>query len=413
MIGVIPRLLAPTLREALADTPVVYLQGPRQTGKSTLAQSLDEGRRYVSLDNAAARAAAMADPEGFVAALGGPVAIDEAQRAPDLMLAVKVAVDLDRTPGRFLLTGSANVLALPRVSESLAGRIDVQTLWPLAEAELGQVAGPTFVDRVFAADFALPPTANVDPSEDVLARMRRGGYPEARERANDRRRDAWFESYVATLVQRDLRELANLEHLAEAPRLLALLASRCGSLINAADLARSMKFPQSTLRRYVGLLEALFLVRPLPAWSSSRGKRLVKSPKLMFPDGGLLAHLTGLPPDAAVSDRTAFGPQLENLAFTEVLKQLGWSDTPATLHHYRDERGREVDLVLEDRRGRVAGVEVKAAATVTAGDLKGLRELREAAGGKWVRGVVLHLGREAIAFEPDLLAIPLPSLWSD
>ena len=330
---------------------------------------------------------------------------------PELALAIKSAVDLDRAPGRFLLTGSANVMTLPKVSESLAGRVEVHTLWPLAQAEAEEAAGPSFVDRLFAPDVELPPALDADPSADVQQRMRRGGYPEARARASDRRRDAWFEGYVATLVQRDLRDLANLERLADTPRLLGLLAARCGSLVNHADLARTMGFPKTTLARYMGLLEALFLVRTIPAWAGSRTKWLVRSPKLLFPDSGLLAHLTGLPTDAAVNDRTAFGHQLENFAFTELLKQTGWSENRPTLHHYRDDRGREVDLVLEDRRGRVVGVEVKSSASVTGGDFKGLRDLAEAAGERFLRGVVLHLGREAVAFAPNLLAVPLPWLW--
>ena len=266
------RHAAESLLDALADTPVVYLQGARQTGKSTLVRAL-AGRQhpasYLTLDTAAVLAAATGDPEGFVAGLRRPVVIDEAQRAPGLALAIKAAVDADRRPGQFLLTGSAGILSLPKLAESLAGRMELHTLWPFSQGELLGVR-ETFVDRMFDADLSAPDTApDVQPT--LIERVCRGGYPEVQVRKSRARRQAWFDAYVDAILQRDVRELANIERLSEIPRLLALLASRVGQLVNFADLGRTLAIPQTTLKRYMTLMEMTFLVRLLPPGSPTSG----------------------------------------------------------------------------------------------------------------------------------------------
>ena len=303
------RNVTPELRDALADTPVVLLNGARQTGKSTLARALAPDAfpggpaAYVTLDDATALAAATDDPDGFVRGLDGPVILDEVQRAPELFRAVKAEVDRDRRPGRFLLTGSADVMLLPVASESLAGRMEVVTLWPLSQ---GEIEGRTerFVDAVF--EDALPPAPG-SSGEPVWTRLARGGYPEAAEREDARRRSRWFGSYVTTILQRDVRDLARIEGLSEMPRLLALVAARTATLLNVAELSRSSGLPASTLKRYLTLLQATFLVRELPAWSTNRSKRLVKSPKLLVADSGLAAHLVGFEGGGVRARRTA-GP---------------------------------------------------------------------------------------------------------
>ena len=293
---------------------------------------------------------------------------------PELFRAVKAEVDRDRRPGRFLLTGSADVMLLPVASESLAGRMEVVTLWPLSQ---GEIEGRTerFIDAVF--EDALPPAPG-SSGEPVWTRLARGGYPEAAEREEVRRRSRWFGSYVTTILQRDVRDLARIEGLSEMPRLLALVAARTATLLNVAELSRSSGLPASTLKRYLTLLQATFLVRELPAWSTNRSKRLVKSPKLLVADSGLAAHLVGFEAEGAASALVELpGLLLETFVIGELVKQTGWSRQRVTLHHYRTQDGREVDAVLEDASGHVVGVEVKASGSVSGKDFRGLRALRD------------------------------------
>ncbi|OHC12772.1 MAG: ATPase, partial [Pseudomonadales bacterium GWC1_66_9] len=278
------------LLEALEEAPVVLVNGARQTGKSTLIQDLGREAAYYTFDDPAVLAAVQADPFGFINALKGPVCLDEVQRAPGVFLAIKAAVDRERTPGRFLLTGSANVLLLPQIADSLAGRMEVLNLWPLAQSEIaGQ---PTrLIEGLFSGE--LPDHCRFERN-DFIQRLNRGGYPEVLTRSSERRREAWFESYLHTILLRDVRDLAQIDGLTELPRLMQVLAARSGGLLNAAELSRSTGIPQTTFKRYLTLLETLFLVRLVPAWSSNLGKRLQKSPKLFVTDYGLMAHLQGL-----------------------------------------------------------------------------------------------------------------------
>lgn len=412
----IERALTPEIRDALADTPVILLNGPRQSGKSTLAQALapdafpDGPADYATLDDATVLAAATSDPDGFVRGFDGPAILDEVQRAPDLFRAVKAEVDRDRRPGRFLLTGSADVFLVPVASESLAGRMEVATLWPLSQGELKGRPG-RFVDAVF--DGALPPAPGADlDGPSLWSRLVRGGYPEAVARTA-RRRGRWFDAYVTTILQRDVRDLARIEGLSEMPRLLALVAARTATLLNTAELSRSSKIPATTLKRYLTLLQATFLVRELPAWSTNRSKRLVKSPKLFVADAGLAAHLVGFEADAEVPPALADLPGLllETFVVGELVKQAGWARTPVSLYHFRTQTGREVDAVLERRDGTLVGVEVKAAASVSGRDFRGLRALRDERPEAFRRGVVLYAGTETVAFGDDLAAVPLAALW--
>ena len=407
------------LLDGLRDTPAVYLQGARQTGKSTLVQAIAEHRhpaRYLTLDTAAVLAAAVNDPEGFVAGLDRPVVIDEAQRAPALALAIKAAIDVDRRPGQFLLTGSAGVLALPRLSESLAGRMELHTLWPFSQGELRGVR-ETFIGRVFAPSLV---TADTGPATEaapetqaaLVDRLCRGGYPEAHARRSPARRRAWFDSYVDAILQRDVRDLANIERLSEIPRLLALLASRAAQPLGFADLARTLSIPQTTLKRYLSLLETTFLVRLLPAWFSNVGKRLAKAPKLLLADTGLLAHLLAVDAERLRRDTTLLGHVLENFAAMELVKQLAWSEPACRPFHFRTHAGAEVDLVLEDRAGRLVGIEVKNASSVQRRDFRGLETLATLAGERFVRGVLLYTGATAVPFGRKLHALPMTELWT-
>jgi len=401
------------VEQALADTPVVLVHGPRQAGKSTLAQRLiDEGysARYVTLDDAIALAAAREDPAGFLTAFDGPIALDEIQRAPELMLAIKAAVDRDRRPGRFLLTGSTNVLLLPQLADSLAGRMEVVTLLPLSQGEIDG-RRERFIDRCFDRDWALPGEGKEDRRQ-IMQRALRGGYPEPVTRSNESRRTAWFGAYVTAILQRDIRDLADIADLSAVPRLLTLLAARSASLLNYSELSRSLGLPLTTLKRYVALLENTFLVHVIPAWTGGLGRRMVKSPKMSLLDTGLMAHVLGLEVARFDRDPTLAGPVFETLVAAEIRKQIGWSSVRPALSHFRSSTGAEVDLVLEDRAGLLIGIEVKARATVNGSDFRGLRSLAEVTGDRFLRGIVLHTGREAVAFGERLWALPMSALWS-
>ena len=407
-----PRHIQPLLTEALRDTPVVLVNGPRQSGKSTLVQSLSgvEGRRYLTLDDRVTLAAARQDPAGFLAALKGPVVLDEIQRAPDLFLDLKALVDQDRSPGRFLLTGSANVMLLPRLADSLAGRMEVLTLWPLSGGEL---AGDSAFNRADALWEGEPLNRTVPPCERevLVAHLVQGGFPEAVARATDRRRQAWVDAYVDTLLQRDIRDLAQIDQLLELPTLLSLVAARSGSLSNMAELSRSLGLALTTLRRYVGLLQTLFLIDPVPAWSRNAGKRLIKTPKLYLTDTGLLSGLNGWTSSGLMSAMAWPGALVETFVANQLARHLAFSARRLSMWHYRSQAGQEVDFLLEDRQGRLVGIEVKASASVSANDFKGLRHLQETEPDRFHRGYVMYTGREVVAFSPTLVALPLSWWW--
>ncbi|MBW8059970.1 MAG: ATP-binding protein [Solirubrobacterales bacterium] len=406
----IERHLMPELRESLRDTPVTMLIGPRQSGKSTLAQALVaqlDGARYLSLDRGLTLAAAREDPAGFVAEAARTLVIDEVQRAPDLLREIKASVDRDRRPGRFVLTGSADVLTLPRVAETLAGRMEVLRLWPLSQGEIEGHREP-FLDALLAGEpAALAASGDPPRKEDLLARIGAGGFPEAVARAGARRQ-RWFDSYLDTMLQREVRDLANLAGLADLPRLMLVLAARATGLLNYAGVSRDLGMPQTTLKRYVALLETAFLVLTVPAWFRNVGKRLIKSPKLILSDAGLLAHLLG---GGEGVDRS-FGAVLENFVMMEIVKQASVSDARPAIFHYRTAEGLEVDAVIERRGGPVCAVEVKAAATLTPRDSRGMRSLATALGDEFGTGVILHTGGEAVRLAPKIWALPLPVLWA-
>lgn len=408
---VIPRHATARLREALADRPVVLLHGARQTGKTTLVRALasaDHPAHYVTFDALAALSAARGDPEGFLAGVEGAVVLDEVQRVPDLFIAIKAAVDRQRVPGRFLLTGSANVLLVPRLSESLAGRIEIVTLWPFSQGEIeGVVEG--FVDNVFGDASPVLGAASADvPLEE---RILRGGFPEVVTIRSAGRRSAWFDAYLETILGRDVRDLANIEGLTELPRLLGIIAARPMALLNYADLVRGAGLAQSTLKRYFALLEAIFLLRTLPPWHANVSRRLTKMPKVLLSDSGLAAHLMAIDNASLARDRTQFGGLLESFVAMEITKQIEWSSTAPALYHFRTHEGDEVDLVLERRSGMLVGIEVKSAATITSADFKGLRALAQVAGSRFHRGIVLYTGKEVVPFGPRLHAVPIDALW--
>lgn len=405
------RHLAGRVREALSDTPVVCVVGARQVGKTTLVRWLadsDFPARYITLDDPSRLASATADPVAFLSALDGPVILDEIQRVPALLEEMKAEVDRDRSPGRFLLTGSANVLVLPELSRALVGRMEVLTLWPLSQGEISG-SKERFAERLFAA--SLPRRVSLIQGQTILGRCLAGGYPEPLGRSRTRRA-SWFDSYLNTILQRDVRDLAQIDGLAMMPRLFELLAHRSASVVNFSEISRTAGIPQSTLKRYFALLENTFLIRTVPAWARNPTKRLAKSPKLYIVDSGLLSRFAGWTEAALKRDRRQTGPLLESFVAMELTKQISWTPSLRKLYHFRTATGREVDLVLEDETGRLVGVEVKASKSVGADDFRGLQTLRDAAGDRFHRGVVLYEGSDRLPFGKSLDALPIDWLWS-
>lgn len=406
----IDRKAGPLVETALSDTRVVLVVGPRQAGKTTLARQFSgPDRPFVTLDDAGALSAARADPVGFVRGLDHAV-IDEVQRVPELMLAIKESVDRNVEPGRFLLTGSANLSTMPMVADSLAGRMATISLLPFAQSEIRSTPG-RLLDRMFAGEE--PVAAENSPlGNELVALVLRGGYPEALRRPAAARRIAWLEDYVAQVLDRDVRDVANLEQLDRLPRLLQVLAEHAGQLVNHTSFGAALGLSSVTAQKYVAILERLFLIRTLAPWSSNRLSRLIKTPKLHFLDSGLLAALREDEEQALREDRSRFGAVLESFVVSELLKLASWSERRVSLSHYRTKDQDEVDVVIEDRRGRIVGIEVKASATVRPQDFRGLRQLQEAVGDRFVRGLVLHDHDRVTPFGEKLQAAPLSVLWT-
>ncbi|MDP9013581.1 MAG: ATP-binding protein [Pseudomonadota bacterium] len=382
--------------------------GPRQSGKTTLVRDLIAGKRtYLTLDNKTTLLAARTDPTGLVRDLDRAI-IDEVQLAPDLLRAIKESIDTDRRPGRFLLTGSANILTLPKISESLAGRMEIVTLLPLSRAEI-MGRRSTFLKSAFAGKL-VKPLEKLVGAELVRAALI-GGYPEMLGRAQPNRRGAWARSYIRAIVQRDVREIVQIEKLDRVPRLLRVLAHHSGQLTNFTQIGGQLGLDDKTTRSYVGILEQLFLVRRVEPWFRNRLSRLLKTPKIHFLDSGLLAVLLGANAERIAANRSLFGPLLETFVFSEILKQETWLEENCVLSFYRDKDQDEVDFVVENELGEIVGIEVKASATVGGGDFKGLKKLAAAAGKDFKLGVVLYDGEQSLPFGDGLYAAPISCLW--
>ena len=395
--------------EALSDTPVVLIVGPRRAGKTTLVKGMGEpGRAYVTLDDQTMLEAARSDPAGFIRGLDRAT-IDEIQRVPDLILAIKKTVDEEYRPGRFLLTGSANVLTLPRTADSLAGRMETLRLLPLAQAEI-EGRTPCFLERLFEGNLQDQRQAVV--GDDLVHAVLLGGFPEAIARKSERRRLQWARSYLTSILSRDLRDIAEVEKLTELPKFVRLLAEHSGRLVNHSQFGASINVSHKTGQRYVGLLEQVFLIATLQPWFTNTLKRIVKTPKLHFLDSGLLASERGLTFDRVKADRGTFGALLESFVFSEVLKLMTASDLRLMPHHFRDRDRREVDIVLERDDGLIAGIEVKASATVRSGDFAGLRALAGSCGDRFASGVILYDNTDVVPFGERLVAAPISCLWN-
>ena len=406
-----PRLAASRVKAALADTPVVFLMGPRQCGKTTLVKSIiDDAWEYITLDDRTQFEIARADPVGFVRNLPPRrVALDEVQRVPELFVSIKQAVDEDRAPGRFLLTGSANALLLPRLSDSLAGRVESVPLMTLSECELRH-REPAFLPGLLRRQ--VPSALDRRVRDHLLNRVIRGCFPEPVQRPTERRGSAWYRQYVNVLIQRDIRDFTHIDHPTAMTELLKLTAIHTGKLVNLTELGNRLELDRQTVKRYVALLERLFLVELLPAWHINEYKRLVKTPKMHAVDTGMTCAIRGLTRERLLGQPSEFGMLLESLVYHELRKQAIWMEEPLSFHHYRDKDKVEVDVVIESASGDCFGVEVKAAATLIARDFTGLRRLQSVAGSRFKLGVLLYDGDHTTAFGNDLLAVPIGAIWS-
>ncbi|MEV4106354.1 ATP-binding protein [Nonomuraea sp. NPDC049695] len=407
-----PRRAEAMTLEALADTRVVVVNGARQVGKSTMAGLIvaqASNARKLYLDDPAILAAAEEDPVAFVQH-DGLLMIDEIQRAPQLLLPIKHVVDQDPHPGRYLLTGSARLLGLRDLPDALPGRTETIELWPLSQGEI-ESAPDGFVDHIFTQgeDVSMPPCAL--RKHDYVDRALRGGYPEAIRRDPGRRRNRFFDSYITDLITRDVRQISDIERPAEMRRLLSVIAARMGGLAVVQSMAGDVGLPRMTLSRYLDLLELVFLIKRVPAWSSNLTRRAISTPKLIITDSGLGGRLIGMSPDRARDVTAPIGPLLENFAIGEVARQLTWANEPVQLFHYRDRDQVEVDMVLEHASGEVVGIEIKAAETVRGDDFRGLRHLADRLGARFRAGFVLYTGEQTLPFGDKFKALPMASLW--
>ncbi len=410
-MAIVSRAILPRVEAALADTPVVVINGARQVGKTTLVQTLPYRgtSEFVTLDDPSSREAAELDPRAFVDRPVDTLVIDEVQLVPTLFRAIKAEVDRDRRPGRFLLTGSSRLLAAPDMADALVGRVEPLELWPFSQGEMAGVSD-RFVDRLFESPRDLMQRGETDRRQ-VIDRVLAGGFPEAVGRPTARR-PAWFQAYVTTATQTAVRDLAAIERLAELPRLLRLCAARTATELNVTGVARDFGVPIRTTDGYLALLATAFLIQLVPAWSTNLSSKVVRRPKLAMTDSGLAAHLVGATGSTVDRPGGALGPLLETFVANEIRKQITWSTRQPTLWHFRDRGGAEVDLVLESPDGRIAAIEVKATSTPTSADLRGLRFLADRLGERFHYGVLLSLAREATPYGPRIASLPVSALWA-
>lgn len=398
-----PRQLKKQLEVAMRDTPVVLINGPRQSGKTTLVKEYSPALPYYTLDDDNILSAARQDPIGFVNQIDKAI-IDEIQRAPELLRAIKYSIDQNRQPGRFLLTGSANLLALPQAGDSLAGRMEILTLLPLSLAEI-QRREPRFIKNVENQHW---PNHIISSEQSAInSQVLIGGYPEMLMRPTLERRIAWAKSYIKAIVERDVKDISSIEKLVEMPRLLEVLAQHSGKLSNFTQIGGQLNLDTKTAQKYIGLLETLFLVKQLRLWHTNTLNRIIKTPKIYFLDSGLLACLNRISTESIQTNKTAFGALLETWVYNELLKMCTQADIPWNIYYYRDKDQVEVDFILENHEHNIIGIEVKASQTVFDQDFRGLRKLAALAEKKWISGILLYNGDKCLPFGDKLWAIPI------
>lgn len=397
---ILNRNIKDKLEKALSFNPVVLLTGARQTGKSTLMAAIAQEHNYsvYTFDSLTTLAAATNDPSGFIASIQKPAVLDEVQRIPEIFLPIKHVVDQDRQPGLFALTGSANPLLVPRLGDSLAGRISILELFPLSQGELIGIFDD-FIDLAFGEKY---PIITSISKKELVEKMMIGGYPNVQS-VDEEQQDHWFDNYITTVLKREITELAKIEGIVEFPQLLRLLATRAGTILNVSELSRASMLVNTTLRRYLALLQTVFMIYFLPSWGVNLSKRLVKSPKVYLVDTGLLSHLLGINHDRLSVDSALTGNLFENFVVMELKKQASWSKRCVNLYYYRTLDGTEVDIVIEDKAGAIVGLEVKASETITPADFKGLKHMQEMYKNRFLKGIILYAGSESIPFGRNLL----------
>lgn len=408
------RFLRPRILSALDSSPAVLLVGPRQSGKTTIVTKIAEslGYEFVSFDRIANQAAALGDPVGFIEGKNKPIVLDEVQRVPQIFLPIKVDVDNHRDiNGRYILTGSANPLLVPKLGDALTGRMLLLQMWPLSQGELLGVK-ESFLDRVFAEDFRSSETTLFSRKE-LLKKTCLGGFPSMHAAKNEEERRAWCDSYLSLALQKDVQELAQIEGLSYMPTLLQLIASRVGSTINYSELSNSTKIPLTSVRRYTQLLQSLFLLHAVPPWSRNFGKRLTQAPKIYFIDTGVLLHTLNFDEQRLDETPAVFGGVAENFVVNELCKQITWAEKKRVKMYYcrLSDNRTEVDIILEDERGKIVGIEVKSGETPGKDDFKHLKQMKEFVGEDFIRGIVLYSGQDKVPFGSETWAVPINDLW--
>lgn len=401
-----PRELMNRINVAMNDTPVVLINGPRQSGKTTLVRQYTPSLPYYTLDDDNLLNAVLQDPMGFINRIDRGI-IDEVQRAPGLLRAIKLSVDRDRKPGRFLLTGSANLLALPQIGDSLAGRMEVLTLLPLSLAEINKRKSSFLM---YAQTQSWPLSSMNLSKFDYISKVLTGGYPEMLNRQDPIRRSAWARAYIKAIIERDVKDISSIEKLVEMPHLLKILAQQSGKLTNFTQIGGQLNLDVKTAQKYVGLLENLFLVKRLYPWHSNTLSRLVKTPKLHFLDSGLLACINRITSARLETNKSLIGALLETWIYSELLKAISITPEPWDIFHYRDKDQIEVDFILENQEQKIIGIEVKASSTVFNQDFRGLRKLASLVSSDWASGIVLYDGDQCLSFGDNLWAIPFSLL---
>jgi predicted AAA+ superfamily ATPase len=412
----LPRNVEALALATISDTPVTVIQGARQVGKSTLASMLAShlDSRQVTFDNPSSLVAAQEDPVGFVEQhTSGTLIIDEAQIYPQILRSIKHSVDENRRPGRFIITGSADLLHVSGANESLAGRAETVRLYPFSQGELNGYR-EDFVKRLVSGKPPEPSSRQTTLSrKDYATILPKGGYPEAIVR-QARRRTAFYRNYLSGVLDHDAAELSGLAHLDKLQLLYTLLSAQTSNELVKANLAKTVGIPETSIHAYLRLLSDLYLIHELPAWGRNISKRAVSRSKVYLIDSGLASFLNGESEEslADFAHGEAFGRLLESLAVGELLKQQTWSDIDYTLFHYRDKDQREVDIIIELFDGRLIGLEIKATQTVLRKHFGGLRFLRDVLGERFIGGFVLYTGQESLSFGDRLIALPLCELWS-
>lgn len=405
------RHIKPHLVKALERSPVVLLNGARQVGKSTLVKEFqkEKGYTYLTFDDETVYVAAKNDPTGFINSLQKPIIIDEVQRVPEIFLPIKIDIDSNRIAGRYLLTGSANPLLIPHLGDSLAGRMEIVDLMPLSQ---GEIAGTieSWIDTAFSAKLFIQPQ-EVMAKKTLYQKIIIGGYPSSVLAANSEDREAWMRSYINLLLQRDIKDLAQIEKITELPNLLKILAYRASNLLNVAEISRECKMVAQTVHRYIALLQTIFIITLQQSWHTNLTLRYIKSPKVYLVDSGLLSYLLGIDLERSFTEPVAMGKVLENFVLNELKKQATWSKTGPDVYHFRIASGTEVDILLENRRSEIIGIEVKSSENISPDDFKGLKLLAQNMDQKFIKGIVFYCGSQVVPFGNKLWALPITCLW--